>query len=132
MLLAKKRKRKKRTYNSKSKGHRQVSKIFRKLGYTVVDEFCLENSPYDLYVKELNLIVEYYGDRWHYPKDVYPADFWDKVKKQYVWEKWEKDEYKINVAKDKGYFVEVIWENKWKNLTDKTRFIQKIANNLKE
>ena len=132
MLLAKKRKRNKRIYNSKSKGHRQVSKVFRKLGYTVVDEFYLENLPYDIYVKELNLLVEYYGDRWHYPKDVYPPDFWDKVKKQYVWEKWEKDEHKIQFAKDNGFLTEIIWENKWKNLTDKSRFIQKIVNNLKE
>lgn len=129
--MAKKKKRR-RTYYSTSKGHRQVSKAFRKLGYSVVDEFYLENLPYDLYIKELNLIVEYYGDRWHYPKEIYPPDFWDKVKKRYVWEKWEKDEYKIQAAKDAGYNVEVIWENVWKKLSNKTRFIEKIANNIKE
>lgn len=98
----------------------------------MVDEYYLDSSPYDIYIKELNLIVEYYGDRWHYPKDVYPSDFWDKVKKRYVWEKWEKDEKKVQAAIDEGYCVEIIWEGKWKKLTNKRRFIEKLINNLKE
>lgn len=82
--------------------------------------------PFDIYIKELNLIVEYYGNRWHYNKSDYPPDFYDKVKKRYAWEKWEKDKYKIDSAKEKGFKVEVIWECDWKKLSDKTRFVEKL------
>ena len=81
-----------------------------------------------MYIKELNLIVEYYGDRWHYPKESYSPEFWDKVKQRYVWEKWEKDANKIQKAKDEGYNVIVIWEYEWKKLNDKHRFVEKLIN----
>jgi len=130
-LLAKKYKRKRKS-TTKSKGHAQVSKAFRKLGYGVVDEFRIENLPYDLYVKELNLVIEYYGDRWHYPKEIYPPDFWDKVKKRYVWEKWEKDKKKIEFAKNEGFKVRIIWEHDWKKVRNMMRYIEKMVNNLRE
>ena len=129
--MKKKRKRVQK-YGLVSKGHRQVSKVIRKLGYDVIDEYYLENQPYDIYIKELNLIIEYYGDRWHYPKDTYSPDFWDKVKQRYVWEKWVKDKNKRKYAKKCGYKIEVIWENKWKTLKNKRRFIEKMINNIKE
>jgi len=130
-LLAKKFNRK-RKLTTKSRGQAEVSKFFRKVGYTVTDEFYIENLPYDLYIKEYNLIIEYYGDRWHYPKDVYPSDFWDKVKNRYVWEKWEKDAAKIKFAESKGFNVRIIWEHDWKKISNKTRYIEKMINKLKE
>jgi len=124
------RKKIKRVQKLSSKGHRQVSTVFRKLGLSVIDEFYLENLPYDIYIKELNLIVEYYGNRWHYPKDKYKADYWDKVKKHFVWEKWERDARKIKMAKQNGYNIEIIWEHEWKKLSNKSRYIEKIINKL--
>lgn len=87
----------------------------------------VNGSSYDIFVMELNLIIEYNGDRWHYNKNVYPPDFYDKVKNRYAWEKWEKDEKKMENAKDNGYNVEVIWESDWKKLSDRTRFLQKLV-----
>ena len=87
----------------------------------------VNGSSYDIFVMELNLIIEYNGDRWHYNKNVYPADFYDKVKNRYAWEKWEKDEKKMELARENGYNVEVIWESDWKKLSDRTRFLQKLV-----
>ncbi len=124
-----KKKRKRQRQKPTSKGHRQVSRVLRKLGLSVIDEFYLENLPYDIYIKELNLIIEYYGDRWHYPKNTYGPEDWDKVKKRYVWEKWEKDAFKIETAKECGYNIAVIWEHDWKKLSNKSRYIEKLIRN---
>jgi len=114
-----------------SQGHSEVFKTLRKLGCKVRNEFMLDGVPYDIFIKELNLIIEYNGDRWHYNKNIYPPDFYDKVKKRYAWEKWEKDKEKIKSAEENGYNIEVIWEYDWKRLSDRTRFLQKIVSKYK-
>ena len=94
-------KRKRRTkYQPHSQGHRQVARALQKLGIDIKNEFVVGSYPYDIYIKELNLIIEYYGDRWHYNKRIYSQDYWDKVKDRYAYAKWEKDEYKVNFAKE--------------------------------
>lgn len=125
-------KKKRKRICSRSLGHRQVEKVLQKLSLKVVNEFKIEKFPYDMYIPKLNLIIEYYGDRWHYHKSKYPPDFYDKVKNQYVWEKWKKDEYKRNMAKNAGYSVEVIWECEWKKLSNRKRFIEKMVNKYEE
>jgi G:T-mismatch repair DNA endonuclease (very short patch repair protein) len=129
-LKKKKRGKKKKVRRSTtiSQGHNQVFKTLRKLGYKIRNEFVVDGLPYDIFIIDLNLIIEYNGDRWHYNKNIYSADFFDKVKNRYAWEKWEKDEKKLKHAKDNGYNIEVIWEYDWKRLSDRTRFLQKIVN----
>lgn len=124
--MKKNRKKKQKRQSRISYGHRQVAKIIGDIDLKVINEYKVNNLPYDIYVEEKNLIIEYYGDRWHYPKHIYPSDFWDKVKNRYVWEKWERDGKKIQVAKDKGYNIEIIWENEWKKIKHKKRFIEKM------
>jgi len=128
ILKKKKRsKRKTRQPTTQSQGHSQVFKALRKLGYRVQNEIIVNELPYDIFVMDLNLIIEYNGNRWHYNKNIYPPDFFDKVKNQYAWEKWEKDEKKIEHAKKNGYEIEIIWEYDWKRLSDKARFLKKMV-----
>ena len=131
MKKKKRSKRKIRRSTTQSQGHTQVFKALRKLGLRVQNELMVNGLPYDMFVMDLNLIIEYNGDRWHYNKNIYPPDFFDKVKNQYAWEKWEKDEKKIQLAKENGYDIEIIWESDWKKLSDKTRFLQKIVSKYK-
>lgn len=109
-----------------SQGHRQVARALNRLGVSIKNEYIVDSLPYDIFIKDLNLIIEYYGNRWHYHKKIYTRDYWDKVKKRYAYEKWEKDEQKIEFAKEQGYNVEIIWEYDWKRLSNKTRFIEKL------
>lgn len=129
--MAKKKRRKRKKSSIKSHGHKQVSRAFKRLGFSIIDEYCIGRSPYDIFIPELNLIVEYYGNRWHYYKEIYPPDYWDKVKKQYVWEKWQKDRLKREFAEENGYNIEVIWEYDWKKASNKTRFVEKLAGKYK-
>lgn len=124
-------KRKVRRSTTYSQGHNQVCRTLRKLGYGVRNEFEVDGLPYDMFIKELNLVIEYNGNRWHYNKNVYPPDFYDKVKKRYAWEKWEKDKKKIELAEKNGYNIEVIWEYDWKRLSNRTRFLEKIVSKYK-
>ena len=123
---------KKKQRVAKSKGHWEVERILKKIGYNVTNEFLIEDKPYDMYVPNLNLIIEYYGDRWHYHKSKYPADFYDHVKNQFAWQKWHKDKNKINVAKQKGYGVIIIWQYDWKRLSNKRRHVEKIIKGYSE
>jgi len=125
--LPKNNKKKKILRRRYSQGHIQVAEEFKSCGFKIRNEFYLNTFPYDMYIEDLNLIVEYYGDRWHYNKNTYSPDFYDKIKNQYAWEKWEKDEEKMDFAKKMGFNIEIIWQSEWKKTSNKKLFIQRIV-----
>jgi very-short-patch-repair endonuclease len=61
-----------------------------------------------------NKIIEFNGDYWHMNPDKYSKDDFNKNKKMKAEEIWEYDKYKIDLAKDCGYDVLVIWENDYR------------------
>jgi hypothetical protein len=75
----------KRTF--KSKGQMEVIKILMDMGYDVEDEFLFKGRPYDVYVREKNLLIEFNGTYWHRDPRFYTAapdvsEVWEKGQKK--------------------------------------------------
>lgn len=70
-------------------------------------------KPYicDIFVPDLNLIIEYNGDYWHCNPNKYKPDYYHKIKKKTAKEIWDYDDNKIDLIKTKGYYLEIIWES---------------------
>ena len=75
-------------------------------------------------------IIEFNGDYWHMNPKVYSPDYFNKNTKFTAKEKWQKDDDKINLAKEKGYDVLVIWEKDFND--DKETQIQKCLQFLRQ
>ena len=69
-------------------------------------------KPYicDIFIPDLNLIIEYNGDYWHCNPNKYDQDYYHKIKKKTAKEIWERDNIKIDLIKRNGYTLEVLWE----------------------
>ena len=64
----------------------------------------------DFYIKDINLIIEFYGDFWHKNPIIekYNSSKYDVVR--------EYDDKRINIIKNKfGCEIMIIWENEYKN-----------------
>ena len=96
------------------------------MGYSVKGEYFVNGRPYDVFVKEKNLIIEYNGTYWHFDPEIYDRNHYDKSSGKYAYEIWDRDEKKIENAKKFGYNVKVIWENEWNKCKDKIDYIKKI------
>jgi len=73
----------------------------------------ITNSLYslDFYIPELNVAVEFNGDYWHANPDIYEADWFHPVKKQYARDIWKHDKERIEVIEQEfGMTVFVVWE----------------------
>jgi hypothetical protein len=104
----------------KSKGHSEIIDIITNAGYTVKDEYIINGKPYDVYVFEKNLIIEFNGTYWHRDPRFYNDKESSKI--------WEKDQLKIETAIQKGYRAETIWQFDWERCDNKKQFIEDILN----
>jgi G:T-mismatch repair DNA endonuclease (very short patch repair protein) len=98
-----------------SKKEKQIGKQISSLGYKVVGSFKIDTKICDIYIPQFNLIIEYNGDYWHCNPKKYTSDYYHKKKNKYAWEIWEYDKNKLELIKNNGYNLEVIWENDLKN-----------------
>lgn len=64
----------------------------------------------DIYIPELNLVIEVFGDYFHCNPNIWPADKYNKTLQMTGAEKLEKDKKRLDDIKNAGYPVEVIWE----------------------
>jgi G:T-mismatch repair DNA endonuclease (very short patch repair protein) len=64
----------------------------------------------DIYIKDLNLIIEYYGDYWHCNPKKYDENYLHPHKKKFAKQIWMEDSIRIDYIKNLGYNLEVIWE----------------------
>ena len=65
----------------------------------------------DIFIPEINLIIEYNGDYWHCNPKKYESNYYHKYKKKTAKEIWEYDKNKIDLLIEKGYNYEIIWES---------------------
>jgi len=65
---------------------------------------------YDIFIEELNLLIEVNGDYWHLNPSIYEADHYDKHRGVEASEIWERDSAKLELAKSRGYNIDVIWQ----------------------
>ena len=81
-------------------------------------------SP-DFYIKDINLVIEFYGDFWHKNPILY------NEKQEFVKETWSSDEKRINKIKDKfNSDIIIIWEKDYKQ--NKEKVIQDIIEKIKQ
>lgn len=65
---------------------------------------------YDVYIPELNLLIEVNGDYWHLNPSLYESCFFDTSRNILASDLWREDEKKLNTAVECGYKTAVIWE----------------------
>ena len=103
----------------KSNGQLEVIKILKEQGYTIQDEYIVEGKPYDVFVKEKNLLIEFNGTYWHRdPRFLKPTEDSQKI--------WEKDKNKMLIAESYGYTLKVIWQHDWEKCKNKEIYIKKL------
>lgn len=66
---------------------------------------------FDVYVPQLNLLVEVNGDYWHLNPFMYAANHVDESRNVTARGVWEADAMKHRAAFDAGYKVNVLWES---------------------
>ena len=105
----------------KSQGQQEVIKILKEQGYSIQDEYVVGGKPYDVFVKEKNLLIEFNGTYWHRdPRFFKSTDDVIKI--------WEKDKNKMLIADSNGYIIKVIWQHDWEQCKDKNIYIKKLLN----
>jgi hypothetical protein len=104
----------------KSKGHIEIMDIISEYGYKLKDEYIIDGRPYDIFVVDKNLVIEFNGTYWH--RD--PRFYNEEEGKWY----WNRDREKIDIAKKKGYNVTTIWQYDWEKCNDKKSLIKEILN----
>lgn len=104
----------------KSKGHKEIMEILSNMGYKIKDEFVVCGRPFDVYVEDKNLLIEFNGTFWH--RD--PRFYKEEEGRIY----WNKDKEKIDSAVKSGYDVKTIWQYDWENCNDKKKLIGDILN----
>lgn len=105
----------------KSTGQREVIKLLKEQGYSVQDEYIVGGKPYDVFIKEKNLLIEFNGTYWHRDPRFFSSS--DEVVKI-----WEKDKNKMLIAESNGYIIKVIWQHDWEQCKDKNIYIKKLLN----
>lgn len=108
----------KRTF--KSKGQKEVIDLITQLGYQIEDEYLVCGRPFDVFVKDKNLLIEFNGTFWH--RD---PRFYDETEGKVYW---DKDREKIDNAVKSGYDVRTIWQYDWEKCNDKKQLIGEILN----
>lgn len=105
----------------KSQGQQEVIKILKEQGYSIQDEYVVGGKPYDVFVREKNLLIEFNGTYWHRdPRFFKSTDDVIKI--------WEKDKNKMLIADSNGYIIKVIWQHDWEQCKDKNIYIKKLLN----
>jgi len=86
-------------------------------------KWCHKLDRYVVYdIKHQDCIVEFNGDYWHANPKFYSES--DKIRGSVVKDIWIGEEHKINLAKQLGYRVLVVWENEF--LDNKIEVIKKV------
>ena len=95
----------------RSKKEKEIINEIKKLGYNVKHSLKVDSKICDIYIPELNLVIEYNGDYWHCNPKKYKPDYYHQVKKKTAKELWEYDKNKIDLIKNSGYILEIVWES---------------------
>lgn len=106
-----------------SKKEKEIIKELKQLGYNPTQSYRVDSKICDIYIPSLNLIIEYFGDYWHCNPKKYDANYFNKKKNKFAWELWEYDKKKVELIRNYGYNLEVVWE---KDLKDDSKLINLI------
>lgn len=98
-------------YFSRSKTEKKIFVDIKKHFKDAKHSFVVNRYICDIFVPEINLIIEYNGDYWHCNPEKYESDYYHKYKKKTAKQIWEYDKNKIDLLIEKGYNYEIIWES---------------------
>jgi G:T-mismatch repair DNA endonuclease (very short patch repair protein) len=73
--------------------------------------FFLDFRPFDR-CDDISIIWMIY---WHCNPLKYDANYYNQKKKKFAWELWEYDSSKLDLIRNYGYNLYVIWESDFKN-----------------
>lgn len=109
----------KRTNCTVSKLELSICDIFSQY-YKIETQYVFENqstyiSAFDIYIPDLNLLVEVNGDFWHMNPKIYSPDYINPMSNISAKHKWHLDKVKMMKARRHGFNVEVIWESDYKS-----------------
>jgi very-short-patch-repair endonuclease len=114
-----------------------ISKAEMEIGHKLKEQkidfetqFKINTKPFDFFIKQYNLLIEFNGDYFHANPEKYESNYFNKKKKMFALELWELDKTKKQEAIDNGYNFLTIWESDYKK--DKDGFINKILNYAKK
>lgn len=113
----------KKIYQSKSQ--LEILNILIQKYSSVKAEFFIEGKPYDIYIEDLNLIIEFNGTFWHRDPRFYTET------ENMVIEIWTRDENKKNIAIRNGYNFITIWQYDWETINsteNKLKYLEDIIN----
>ncbi len=102
-----------------SKAEIEIKKILE-TKFIIEPQFKIGSLRYDLFIKELNLFIEYNGDYWHCNPEIYKSDYFHTKKRITAQQIWDADKRKVKIAEEKGYKVFTIWEKEFKLNKNKT------------
>ena len=88
------------------------------MGFFVIHTLKIDGKIFDIFLPTLNLVIEYNGDYWHCNPKKYEPNYFHQVKNKTAKELWEYDKNKIDLIKEYGYNLEVVWESDYN--TDKS------------
>lgn len=71
----------------------------------------ISSKVYDIFVMDFNLLIEVNGDYWHLNPSIYSSDYFDEHRGITAAEIWIRDQEKLELARSRGYNVEVIWQS---------------------
>jgi|LakMenEpi03Aug12_release.lakeMendotaPanAssembly.Ray.scaffolds.fasta_scaffold468896_1 hypothetical protein len=92
-----------------------ILNMIKNLNYAVIHSYRVDTKICDFYIPSLNLIIEYFGDYWHCNPKKFEKDYFNQKKGMTAKEIWEYDNLKLELIKNFGYNLEVIWESDLKN-----------------
>jgi hypothetical protein len=102
----------------RSKSENELFESLSSIFSDVKDQFILKNNDNKRFVYDIkykNKIIEFNGTYWHCDPRFFDENFFRKDSKLYAKDIWKKDLRKINLAKENGFEVLVIWEYDYKN-----------------
>lgn len=108
----------------RSKLEKGIIKDLKIKGYIVSHSFKIGRKVYDIYIPDLNMLIEFNGDYWHCNPKKYKADYFHVKLNMTAKEIWAKDADKEKLAIENGYNFLTIWESDYKK--NKAVIIKKI------
>lgn len=117
----------------RSKISESIGKILDILQLSYIPEYHInyKHLTYyaDYYIKEFNLIIEFFGDYYHCNPNIYNSDYYNKRLKCTANEIWEKDKIRLNNIQNsiKDVTILKIWEST--KITDE--YLYKIISDIK-
>lgn len=101
-------------YRLKSKTELLIYDELKNTYHDIISTFYISTKPFDYYIPNKNLLIEYNGNYFHCNPNMYNENYFNEKLNKTAKELWEKDNQKIMLGVKNGYRVLTIWEKDYK------------------